>query len=172
MPDDGGNVINVSSIASENYMPTASVYSATKAALDAVTRVLSRELAARKVRVNTLAPGMTDTEGTAQAGIKGSDFEATMVAQTPLGRLGQPDDIARVAVFLASEASGWLIGERIAAAGGLRSELPVHSRRACSMLPGTAMAHGSICTGPGGSHDTKRSGRDDSLSRVPRASSI
>lgn len=117
---DGGNVINVSSIASESYMPTASVYSATKAALDAVTRVLSRELAARKVRVNTLAPGMTDTEGVLEAGIKGSELEAAMVAQTPLGRLGQPNDIARVAVFLASEASGWLTGERIAAAGGLR----------------------------------------------------
>jgi len=117
---EGGNVINVSSVASENSTPNASVYSATKGALDAITRVLSAELAPRKIRVNTIAPGGTETEGLHTAGIAGGDFERFMVSRTPLGRLGQPEDIARIAVFLASEDSGWLTGERLSASGGFR----------------------------------------------------
>ena len=118
--EDGGNVINVSSIVSENYTPNSAVYSGTKGALDAITRVLSRELAARKIRVNNIAPGGTETEGTHTAGFIGSDFEKAIVAQTPLGRIGQPTDIAKIAVFLASDDSSWLTGERITASGGLR----------------------------------------------------
>jgi 3-oxoacyl-[acyl-carrier protein] reductase len=117
---DGGSVINVSSVVSTSNVPNSVVYSSTKGALDAVTRVLSTELGARKIRVNTIAPGGTETEGTHTAGIIGSDFEKQMVAQTTLGRLGQPDDIARVAVFLASDDAGWITGERIAVSGGLR----------------------------------------------------
>jgi len=117
---EGGNVINVSSVASELGLPASSVYSGTKGALDAITRVLSNELAGRKIRVNTIAPGGVETEGTHAAGIVGSDLEKNFVAKTPLGRLGQPEDIARVAVFLASDDSGWLTGERLVASGGFR----------------------------------------------------
>jgi 3-oxoacyl-[acyl-carrier protein] reductase len=94
------------------------VYSATKGALDAVTRVLAAELGPRGIRVNTLAPGMVETEGAHTAGVIGSDFEKTVAAQTPLGRIGQPDDIAKIAVFLASDASGWVTGDRIVGSGG------------------------------------------------------
>jgi 3-oxoacyl-[acyl-carrier protein] reductase len=118
--NSGGSVINVSSLASTHNMPATTVYSATKSALDSVTRVLSNELAGRKIRVNTIAPGGVETEGTHTAGVIGSDLEKQMVANTPLGRLGQPDDIARVALFLASDDSGWVTGERITAAGGHR----------------------------------------------------
>jgi 3-oxoacyl-[acyl-carrier protein] reductase len=106
----GGSVINISSVASEDAVPTASVYSATKGAVDAVTRVLAAELGPRKIRVNAIAPGGVETEGTHAAGVVGSDFEKQMVARTALGRLGQPDDIARVAVFLASDDAAWLTG--------------------------------------------------------------
>jgi 3-oxoacyl-[acyl-carrier protein] reductase len=116
----GGSVINISSVASEDAVPTASVYSATKGAVDAVTRVLAAELGPRKIRVNAIAPGGVETEGTHAAGVIGSDFEKQMVARTALGRLGQPDDVARVAVFLASDDAAWLTGERLAASGGLR----------------------------------------------------
>jgi 3-oxoacyl-[acyl-carrier protein] reductase len=115
---EGGSVINVSSVASTARIPYASTYAATKGAMDSITRVLAVELAARKIRVNTLAPGGVETEGTHTAGVIGSDFEKQMVAATPLGRLGQPDDIAKVAVFLASDDSAWLTAERIVAAGG------------------------------------------------------
>jgi 3-oxoacyl-[acyl-carrier protein] reductase len=118
--DKGGSVINVSSVASEHAMPNATVYAATKSALDSIGRNHAVELAGRKIRVNTIAPGGVETEGTHSAGVIGSDFEKQMVAGTPLGRLGQPDDIAKVAVFLASEAAGWITGERIAVAGGFR----------------------------------------------------
>lgn len=118
--NSGGSVINVSSVASVHNMPASTVYSATKSALDSVTRVLSNELAARKIRVNTIAPGGVETEGTVTAGVIGSNLEKQMIAGTPLGRLGQPDDIARVALFLASDDSGWVTGERITAAGGYR----------------------------------------------------
>ena len=101
-------------------MPTASVYSATKSALEAVTRVLAPELGPRRIRVNAIAPGGVETEGLHALGVIGSDLEKQMVADTPLGRLGQPDDIAKVAVFLASDDSGWLTGERLQASGGLR----------------------------------------------------
>jgi 3-oxoacyl-[acyl-carrier protein] reductase len=117
---EGGSVINVSSVVSESPVPNAVVYAATKGALDSVTRVLAQELAVRKIRVNTLAPGGVETEGTHRVGVIGSDFEKQIVAQTALGRIGQPEDIARIAVFLASEDSGWITGERIVASGGYR----------------------------------------------------
>jgi len=117
---DGGSVINISSVASTKGLAGATVYGATKAALDQITRNHAIELAPRKIRVNTIAPGGVETEGTHTAGIIGSDFEKQMVAETPLGRLGQPDDIAGVAVFLASDASRWITGERLVVAGGSR----------------------------------------------------
>lgn len=119
-PAKGGSVINISSVASENPPPNSVVYSATKGAVDTTTVELSRELAGRKIRVNAIAPGGVETEGVHAKGIIGSDFEKAMVAAPPLGRLGQPDDVARVAVFLASEDSAWLTGERISASGGSR----------------------------------------------------
>ena len=115
----GGSVINISSVVSTAAIPASVIYSATKSALDSVTRVLANELGTRKIRVNTLAPGGVETEGTHTAGIMGSDFEKQMIDRTPLGRLGQPDDIAKVAVFLASDDSGWITGERITVSGGL-----------------------------------------------------
>jgi 3-oxoacyl-[acyl-carrier protein] reductase len=98
----------------------AAVYSGTKGAVDAITRGLAAELGPRKIRVNAIAPGTVETEGMHSGGIMGSDFEKTMVASTPLGRIGQPDDIARIAVFLASDDSAWLTGERLAVSGGYR----------------------------------------------------
>ncbi len=118
--DQGGSVINVSSVASTKGLPGATIYGATKGALDQITRNHAIELAPRKIRINTIAPGGVETEGTHSAGIIGSDFEKQMVADTPLGRLGQPDDIAQVAVFLASDASRWITGERLVVAGGSR----------------------------------------------------
>jgi 3-oxoacyl-[acyl-carrier protein] reductase len=115
---DGGSVVNISSVASTSPTPTAVVYSATKGAVDTITRVLAKELGPRKIRVNAIKPGGVETEGVHSMGIIGSDFEKQMVARTPLGRLGQPNDIASVAVFLASAASGWMTGETIAVAGG------------------------------------------------------
>lgn len=117
---DGGSVINISSIASLNPTPNSVVYSATKSAVDTITLGLSRELAARKIRVNAIAPGGTASEGLANSGVLGSDFEKQIIGMTPLGRLGQPDDIAKVALFLASDDSAWLTGERISASGGWR----------------------------------------------------
>ena len=117
---NGGSVINISSVASTNATPNSVVYSATKGAVDTIARVLGTELAARKIRVNTIAPGGVETEGAHRIGIIGSDFEKQVVARTPLGRFGQPEDIARVAVFLASDDARWLTGERITASGGLR----------------------------------------------------
>jgi 3-oxoacyl-[acyl-carrier protein] reductase len=115
---EGGSVINISSVASTSPTPTAVVYSATKGAVDTITRVLAKELGPRKIRVNAIKPGGVETEGLHSMGVIGSDFEKQMVARTPLGRLGQPDDIASVAVFLASAASGWMTGETIAVGGG------------------------------------------------------
>ncbi len=117
---EGGSVINISSVVSTGAVPNSVVYSATKGAVDSIARVLGTELAARKIRVNTIAPGGVETEGTHSVGMIGSDFEKQIVADTPMGRLGQPEDIARVAVFLASDNARWLTGERIAASGGLR----------------------------------------------------
>ena len=115
----GGSVINMSSTASAG-VADASIYSGTKGAIDAITRGLAAELGPRKIRVNAIAPGEVETEGTHRAGIIGSDFEKAMIASTPLGRIGQPDDIARIAVFLASDDFGWLTGERLTASGGYR----------------------------------------------------
>jgi 3-oxoacyl-[acyl-carrier protein] reductase len=118
--DNGGSVINVGSAASSMTPPNSVVYTATKGAVDAVTRVLAKELGPKKIRVNSINPGGVETEGTHSGGIIGSDFQKQMIAQTPLGRFGQPDDIAPVAVFLASPASAWLTGEVLVASGGLR----------------------------------------------------
>ena len=118
--NDGGSIINIGSLVSRIVPPGSSVYTATKGAVDAITGVLSRELGPRKIRVNALNPGMVETEGTVTAGFIGSDFHQEAVAHTPLGRIGQPDDIASIAVFLASDDSYWLTGEKLYAAGGAR----------------------------------------------------
>ena len=114
----GGSIINISSVAGVSPAPGAAVYSATKAAVDAITKSLSKELGARKIRVNSLNPGMIETEGVHTAGIIGTDFHKTVEAQTPLGRIGQPADIGPVAVFLASEDSGWITGQTLLVSGG------------------------------------------------------
>jgi 3-oxoacyl-[acyl-carrier protein] reductase len=116
---DGGSVINIGSVASRLTPPGASIYAATKGAVDAITRVLAKELGPRKIRVNAINPGGIETEGTHAAGIMGSDFEAQMVQQTPLGRIGQPSDIGPVAVFLASDDSRWVTGETLVVSGGM-----------------------------------------------------
>jgi 3-oxoacyl-[acyl-carrier protein] reductase len=118
----GGSVINVSSVVSTAAFPGASVYSATKAAVDSITRVLSREFGPRKIRVNSINPGMVETEGTTSAGIThvDSDFRKTVESTTPLGRIGQPDDIAKAVTFLASDDSAWVTGETLYASGGAR----------------------------------------------------
>jgi 3-oxoacyl-[acyl-carrier protein] reductase len=115
----GGSIINVSSISSINPVPNSLIYSASKGAVDTITTALAKELASRKIRVNAIAPGMTETEGLAVAGIEGETAK-NIGATLPAGRVGKPDDIARVAVFLASDASAWLTGERINASGGQR----------------------------------------------------
>jgi len=115
----GGSVINISSIVSTNPVANSVVYSATKGAVDTITRALAKELGERRIRVNAIAPGGVETEGVHRMGIIGSDFQKNMIAQTPLGRFGQPDDIARVALFLASDDAAWVTGERITASGGL-----------------------------------------------------
>jgi len=117
---EGGSVVNVGSVVSRLNPPTSAVYAATKAAVDTITHVLGRELASKKIRVNSVNPGGVETEGTHASGIIGSDFEKQMVAQTPLGRMGQPKDIAPVAVFLASPDSAWITGEILLASGGMR----------------------------------------------------
>ena len=117
---EGGNIINISSTATQLTPPTTAVYTATKGAVDAVTRVLAKELGPNKIRVNSINPGPVETEGTHAAGVIGSDFLKQLEAQTPLGRIAQPEDIAPIAVFLASQDSGWLTGETLLASGGLR----------------------------------------------------
>lgn len=119
-PAEGGSVINISSVVSSLGLPGASVYSATKGAVDAATRALAKELGGRGIRVNAINPGMVETEGTHSAGIEGSDFQATVKASTPIGRLGQPQDIATAAVFLASPDSSWITGETFIISGGFR----------------------------------------------------
>jgi len=116
----GGSVINMSSVVSTMAIPNASVYSGTKGAVDAITRSLASELGPRGIRVNAIRPGMVETEGTHAAGIEGSDMQKAVLAQTPLGRLGQPADIAGTAVFLASADSSWISGETFVIAGGRR----------------------------------------------------
>jgi 3-oxoacyl-[acyl-carrier protein] reductase len=117
---EGASIINIGSIVSRITPPGSAVYSGTKGAVDAITGVLARELGPRKIRVNTINPGMVITEGTQGAGIVESEMGAAIVSQTPLGRLGQPEDIAKVAVFLASDDAGWLTGEQVLTGGGLR----------------------------------------------------
>jgi 3-oxoacyl-[acyl-carrier protein] reductase len=119
-PKAGGSIINISSIASFSAMPNSSVYAATKAAVDQVTRSLAKELGPRNIRVNAVAPGQTVTEGLKSMGPKNSDMEKYVIAGTPLGRLGAPEDIVPAVIFLASDAAGWITGERLAASGGLR----------------------------------------------------
>lgn len=119
---DGGSVINIGSGASQMCPPGFSIYAASKIALDAITRVLSKELAPRNIRVNSVNPGAVLSEGTQAAGLYGvgSNFERKLVESTPLGRIGTPSDIAKIVRFLASEDSGWLTGEVLLASGGLR----------------------------------------------------
>lgn len=117
---EGGSIINIGSLVSSLTPPNSAVYSATKGAVDVITGVLAKELAPKKIRVNSINPGMVDTEGAQSAGFIGSDFETGVVAQTPLGRVGRVDDIASVATFLASNDAGWLTGELVRAGGGLR----------------------------------------------------
>jgi 3-oxoacyl-[acyl-carrier protein] reductase len=119
-PAEGGSVINIGSSITSQTPPNTLVYTASKAAVDSITRVLSKELGPRKIRVNSINPGGVETEGVHSAGFIGSDFFNALVTQTPLGRIGQPDDIARVAVFLSSEDSGWVTGETLLASGGLK----------------------------------------------------
>jgi 3-oxoacyl-[acyl-carrier protein] reductase len=116
----GGSIVNISSVASSMTPPNAAVYSATKAAVDAVTRSLAKELGPRNIRVNAINPGMVETEGVHAAGLSESDFRKQIEAQTPLGRIGQPEDIAPAAVFLASPDAAWITGETLVIAGGLR----------------------------------------------------
>ncbi|HTN36266.1 MAG TPA: glucose 1-dehydrogenase [Arachidicoccus sp.] len=118
--DKGGNIINISSGASKMPLPTASLYSATKAALDAITISLSKELGAKNIRINSILPGATETEGARSAGVTtGSEYEKMFIANTPLGRRGQPEDIAKAAVFLASDNAAWITGEQISVSGGM-----------------------------------------------------
>jgi len=117
---EGASIINIGSVVSSLTPPNSAVYTATKGAVDAITGVLAKELGAKKIRVNSINPGMVETEGVHTAGIIGSDFEKGIVAQTPLGRVGQVDDIASVAVFLSSNDSKWITGELVRTGGGLR----------------------------------------------------
>jgi 3-oxoacyl-[acyl-carrier protein] reductase len=117
---EGASIINVGSIVTRITPPGSAVYTGTKGAVDAITGVLARELGPRKIRVNAINPGMVETEGTHSAGFIGSDFETHTVSQTPLGRVGQPNDIASIAVFLASNDASWLTGEQLLAGGGVR----------------------------------------------------
>jgi 3-oxoacyl-[acyl-carrier protein] reductase len=117
--NDGGSVVNIGSTITSLTPPATVVYSATKGAVSTITRVLAKELGPKKIRVNSINPGGVETEGFHSLGMTGSDFEKQMIAQTPLGRIGQPQDIAPVAVFLASADSGWITGEIVQASGGL-----------------------------------------------------
>ncbi len=120
MGPEGGSIINISSIAGTMPMANGSVYSATKAAVDAITVSLSLELGPRKIRVNSLNPGMVETEGLHAAGFANGDFQRMVEGQTPLGRIAQPEDIARAAVFFASAEAGWVTGQSLVLAGGQR----------------------------------------------------
>ena len=117
---EGASIINIGSLVTRITPPGTAVYTGTKGAVDGITGALARELGPRRIRVNALNPGMVETEGAHAAGLAGSEFEASAIAQTPLGRIGQPDDIAAIAVFLASDDSYWLTGERLYASGGAK----------------------------------------------------
>jgi 3-oxoacyl-[acyl-carrier protein] reductase len=119
-PSEGGSVINIGSVVTEVTPPNTSIYTGTKGAVDAITRVLAKELGPKKIRVNAVNPGVTVTEGTQTAGVIGSDLEAGWVAQTPLGRTGKPEDIADVVTFIASDDARWVTGSLLQAGGGLR----------------------------------------------------
>jgi 3-oxoacyl-[acyl-carrier protein] reductase len=119
-PAAGGSIINISSAVTSLTPPNASVYTGTKGAVDAITRTLAKELAARKIRVNAINPGMIETEGVTAAGMDQGEFRKSVESQTPLGRIGQPDDIAPAAVFLASSDAAYITGETLRIAGGLR----------------------------------------------------
>ena len=116
---EGGSIVNISSVVATGA-PNASVYSATKGAVDTISASLAQELGPKKIRVNSLNPGLVETEGTHAAGVLGTDFEKNAAARTPLGRIGQPQDIATAAALLASDDSGWINGQAIHAAGGAR----------------------------------------------------
>jgi 3-oxoacyl-[acyl-carrier protein] reductase len=119
-PETGGSVINISSLVTRITPPMAVVYNGTKGAVDAITATLAKELGSKKIRVNAINPGVVNTEGARAMGVIDGEFEAMAVAQTPLGRVGVPEDIATIAVFLASSDAGWVNGETILAAGGMR----------------------------------------------------
>ena len=119
-PAEGGSVINISSAVTTITVPYSALYSGTKGAVDAITRVLAKDLGPKKIRVNAINPGVIETEGTQTAGVIGTDFEKQVAAQTPLGRIGQPSEIAAIAVFLASNDSGWMTGDTLLASGGMR----------------------------------------------------
>lgn len=116
---EGGSIVNIGSVASRQTPAGASIYTATKGAVDAITRTLSKELGPRKIRVNSINPGGVETPGTHAADLIGNDFEANMIGMTPLGRFGRPDDIAPVAAFLASDDARWITGETIVVSGGM-----------------------------------------------------
>ena len=118
--EDGGSLINIGSTVTRLLPPQSTIYAATKGAIDTITQVLSKELGPKKIRVNSINPGMTDTEGNRTSGLIGSPFQAQFEAMTPLGRIGQPSDISPIAVFLASEDSAWVTGEVILAGGGMK----------------------------------------------------
>ncbi|QJU56392.1 glucose 1-dehydrogenase [Sphingomonas sp. AP4-R1] len=117
---EGGSIINISSAVTSVMMPSSAVYTGTKGAVDMITGVLAKELGPRRIRVNAINPGVVETEGTHTAGVIGSEMEDAFISQTPLGRTGRPDDIADVAVFLASDDARWVTGEKIVVSGGLR----------------------------------------------------
>jgi 3-oxoacyl-[acyl-carrier protein] reductase len=117
---NGGSVINISSVVASLTPPQSSVYTATKASVDAITRVLAKELGAKNIRVNAVNPGMVETEGTHTASIMGSDMHKSTIRQTPLGRTGVPQDIAPAVAFLASDDAAWVTGEMLTIAGGMR----------------------------------------------------
>ena len=145
---EGGSIINIGSVVSRVTPPGSSVYTATKGAVDAITGVLARELGPKKIRVNALNPGLVQTEGTQTAGLVNEGEDQAIVSQTPLGRLGQPGDIAAVAVFLASDDANWVTGEQILAGGGLPLNtldlglLPCHSMawQSAPCLPARSIA--------------------------------
>jgi 3-oxoacyl-[acyl-carrier protein] reductase len=117
---DGGSIVNISSVVATKAPPNASVYSGTKAAVNAITSSLAKELGPRKIRVNAINPGLIETEGLHTSGMAESDFRKQIETQTPLGRIGQPQDIAPAAVYLASQESAWITGETLYISGGLR----------------------------------------------------
>jgi 3-oxoacyl-[acyl-carrier protein] reductase len=119
-PPAGASIINIGTAGTQAVLPGTVLYTATKGALDSITRVLAKELGPRQIRVNSINPGGTETEGAHAIGVMGTDFQKHLVTQTPLGRFGQPSDIGPIAVFLASDAARWLTGEILIASGGMR----------------------------------------------------